>query len=258
MQQSQHQQQEQQQQQQQEDGEECSNNVTKEPLAVDCGEWAPYEVGSHHGLLQHAQSSTGLSMLSAAVAPPPPQQQQQQQQQQHLLQQQREGDRLPGVSPLTHRLTESRSSNQGGCCMRMQQSQHQQQEQQQQQQQQQEDGEECSNNITKEPLAVDCGEWAPYEVGSQLDISVGKLSSAQVPAPEEAPPATGRRGRRVVPFRVIPPELVVEKRRELAVKRYIQQLTWRYFIRTLKEEAEDDDEQILPVFKKAAARTTDN
>ncbi|OEH76937.1 jmjc domain-containing protein [Cyclospora cayetanensis] len=104
----------------------------------------------------------------------------------------------------------------------------------------------------KEPLAVDCGEWAPCEPGSQLDISIGRLSSSMVPAPEEAPPAAGRRGRRVIPFRVIPPDLVVDKRRELAVRGYVQQLTWRYFIKTLKEEAEDDDEQILPMFKRAA------
>lgn len=104
----------------------------------------------------------------------------------------------------------------------------------------------------KEPLAVDCGEWAPCEVGSQLDISVGRLSSSLVPAPEEAPPVVGRRGRRVVPFRVISPDMVVDRRRELAVRRYVQQLTWRYFIKTLREEAEDDDEQILPMFKRAA------
>ena len=118
---------------------------------------------------------------------------------------------------------------------------------------QQQEGDDSSTK-NKEPLAVDCGEWAPCEVGSQLDISVGRLSSSQVPAPEEAPPVVGRRGRRVVPFRVIPPELVVDRRRELAVRRYVQQLTWRYFIKTLKEEAEDDDEQILPMFKRAAAR----
>ncbi|KAL8433549.1 hypothetical protein ACSSS7_003840 [Eimeria intestinalis] len=179
----------------------------------------------YHGLLPTAQAG-GSSLCSL------PQQQQRS-----------EGGRTQSPSP--QRLSED-SSN---AHLRMKSLQQQQQQQQQQEQREQEG--EAQQAVKKEPLAVDCGEWAPVELGSQVDLSVGRLSCCSVPAPEEAVPTSGRRGRKVIPFKTIPADPVLDKRRELAVRGYVQQLTWRYFIKTLKEEAEDDDEQILPMFKRA-------
>ncbi|KAL8428213.1 hypothetical protein Efla_005315 [Eimeria flavescens] len=181
---------------------------------------------AHQALLTSPQAGSPLCSLT---------QQQQQQQQQGV------DGRPHSPSPSPHRPPEDGSSSSGHLRLKALQ---------QQQQQGLVEGE--SSEKKKEPLAVDCGEWAPLELGSQVDLSVGRLSCCSVPAPEEAPPATGRRGRRVIPYKTLAAEPVVEKSRELAVRGYVQQLSWRYFIRTLKEEAEDDDEQILPMFKKAA------
>lgn len=127
----------------------------------------------------------------------------------------------------------------------------------------------------REKLSLTAADWKSVRRGGSLDNQVGRLSSSQEPQqPQPKSPSSNsnsrstskakansaepaasrgkskRRGRKRLAF--IPPEPVTDATRAESVRSFVKRLSWRLILQTLREEEQEDDELILPLFQRAA------
>lgn len=101
------------------------------------------------------------------------------------------------------------------------------------------------------PLSLTEDDWKAVKIGGPLDCCLGRLSASQglSSTARKVRKAKGLKGPKCLKgLEALPPEPVAEAPREEAVRNFVKWLSWRYILQTLREEEEDDDELILPMF----------